>query len=465
MYEQPRWPREAVVPTLAGLAWLWCAGGFGTVGFLLALVPGVLLMGSGVSLLFWPGDDRITQFAALGALVGVLFGIPTLFTAGLGVGLVLTVFSGASFVAAGIAAIRQEPHVSGVPNPPLDLSTAAQVAVDEVLLSTMNLSRSSPWGAELERIRDEVEAAQTFFASQGWTDKPADYHRNPPPLEQVETRSGRTAGVDYEELRFESGYEPVEGEPGRDRWLAFERNRTGCARLLRARAEGRPWLVCIHGYQMGWPFTDVGAFQRVWHRHDLNVLMPVLPLHGPRKAGRRSGDGFLEGDVLNSVHAEAQAMWDMRRLLSWVRAQGAPRVGVFGLSLGGYNAALLSALDAELACVIAGIPATDFSRLIWRHGAPLEIRSVEYGGMFPDAVADVLRVVSPLELPCQVPREHRAIFAGTADRLIPADQVQDLWEHWDQPAIHWYHGAHMTFAIAPAVGRLIDGTLRGAELI
>ena len=95
----------------------------------------------------------------------------------------------------------------------------------------------------------------------------------------------------------------------------------------------------------------------------------------------------------------------------------------------------------------------------------MKIRSVEYGGMFPEAVADVLRVVSPLELPCQVPREHRAIFAGTADRLIPADQVQDLWQHWEEPAIHWYHGAHMTFAVAPAVGRLIDGTLRGAELI
>jgi hypothetical protein len=33
---------------------------------------------------------------------------------------------------------------------------------------------------------------------------------------------------------------------------------------------------------------------------------------------------------------------------------------VYGLSLGGYNAALLAAVESELAGVIAGIPAADF---------------------------------------------------------------------------------------------------------
>ncbi len=465
MYEQPRWPREAIIPALAGLAWLWCAGSFGVVGFVLALVPGVLLLGSGVSLLLWPGDDRITQFAGLGAAVGTLFALPTFFTVGVGIGAVLASFSAASFIAAGIAAIRQEPHLPGVPPPPLTLSVAAQVAVDEVLLSTMNLSRSSPWGLERERIQAEIEEGSEFFESQGWLEKPIDYHRTPPPLEDVSLRQRRAIGVDFEELRFESGYEPVEGEPGRERWLGYAPNRTAYGRILRASSPEKPWLVCVHGYQMGWPFTDIGAFRRIWQKHDLNVLMPVLPIHGPRKIGRRSGDGYLDGDVFNGVHAEAQAMWDIRRMLSWLRAEGATRIGTLGLSLGGYNASLLSTLDADLACVIAGIPATDLSRLMWRHGAPLELLSIEHGGLFQEHVNDVLRVVSPLDLECRVPHEHRAIFGGTADRLVPPDQVHDLWEHWGQPAIRWYHGSHMTFLLDPAVERLIDDTLRGAELI
>jgi dienelactone hydrolase len=217
---------------------------------------------------------------------------------------------------------------------------------------------------------------------------------------------------------------------------------------------------------MGWPFTDVGAFQRTWKKYDLNVLMPVLPLHGPRKCGRRSGDGFLDGDVMNSVHAEAQAMWDMRRLLSYLRGPvGAEKIGVYGLSLGGYNTALLASLDGDLACAIPGIPATDFSRLMWRHGAPLELLSVEHHGMDREIADDVLKVVSPLALEPRVPHEHRAIFAGTADRLVPPDQVADLWRHWGEPRIHWYHGAHVTFPLDRRVERLIGETLAGAGLV
>jgi hypothetical protein len=466
MYEQPRWPREAIVPILGGLVWLWCAASFGLVGFFFSLIPGVLLLASGTSLLFWPGDDRITQFAALGGFLGVPLALPVFFVSGFWLGALLVGFSIASFLASGLAAIRQEPHVPDVPTPTLDARTAAQVAVDELLLATMVLTRDSPWGRERERILSEAQEARTQFEAQGWLDKPEGYHRDPPPLDAVRTRSGRTLGTDYEEWRFESGYEPVPGEPCRDRWLGYRANRDAYARVLRASREDRPWLVCIHGYQMGWPFTDVGAFQRTWKKYDLNVLMPVLPLHGPRKCGRRSGDGFLDGDVMNSVHAEAQAMWDMRRLLSYLRGPvGAEKIGVYGLSLGGYNTALLASLDGDLACAIPGIPATDFSRLMWRHGAPLELLSVEHHGMDREIADDVLKVVSPLALEPRVPHEHRAIFAGTADRLVPPDQVADLWRHWGEPRIHWYHGAHVTFPLDRRVERLIGETLAGAGLV
>jgi len=467
MYEQPRWPREALVPILAGLVWLWCAASFGLVGFLFSMIPGVLLLGSGTSLLFWPGDDRITQFSALGGLLGVPLALPVFFVSGFWLGVLLVGLSAASFLAAGVAAIRQEPHVPGVPAARLDTRTAAQVAVDEVLLSTMALTRDSPWGRERERILHEAEEAQAQFAAQGWLEKPDGYHRDPPDLTEVEVSHGRTLGTDYETWCFESGYEPVPGEPARERWLGYVANRTARARVLRARGgEERPWLLCIHGYQMGWPFTDVGAFRRIWQRYDLNVVLPVLPLHGPRKMGRRSGDGFLDGDVLNSVHAEAQAMWDMRRLLSYLRGPvGASKVGAFGLSLGGYNTALLASLDGDLACAIPGIPACDFSRLMWRHGAPLELKAVEHHGMVQQIADDVLSVISPLALEPLVPKQHRAIFAGTADRLVPPDQVHDLWVHWGEPRIHWYQGAHMTFMLDPAVERLIRETFEGAGLV
>jgi hypothetical protein len=78
---------------------------------------------------------------------------------------------------------------------------------------------------------------------------------------------------------------------------------------------------------------------------------------------------------------------------------------------------------------------------------------------------EVLRVVSPLALEPRVPAERRYIFAAVADRLVPPDQVRDLWRHWGCPRIEWYQGGHMTFRAHPRVVRLIDEGLRESGLI
>ena len=157
-------------------------------------------------------------------------------------------------------------------------------------------------------------------------------------------------------------------------------------------------------------------------------------------------------------------MWDLRRMLSWVRAQDAPAVGAYGLSLGGYNVSLLASLDEALACVIAGIPASDFSRLFFRHGPALHVLEAELNGIEEEHMSEILRVVSPLHLPPKVPHDRRYIFAAVADRLVPADQVRDLWRHWDRPRIEWYQGAHLTFSAHAHVRGMLRQALRESSL-
>jgi hypothetical protein len=206
---------------------------------------------------------------------------------------------------------------------------------------------------------------------------------------------------------------------------------------------------------------DLSAFPPPWlhQRLGLNLLVPMLPLHGKRKIGRRSGDGFIVGDILDTTHALAQSIWDIRRLLSWVRVQDAPAVGAMGYSLGGYTAALLASLDDELACVISGIPATDFMSAFYRHGPVLHLRDAEESGLEEESMREVMRVVSPLALQPLVAKERRYIFAAAADRLVPPDQPRDLWRHWDRPRIEWYQGAHVTFRSHRSVVRLIREAL------
>jgi dienelactone hydrolase len=211
---------------------------------------------------------------------------------------------------------------------------------------------------------------------------------------------------------------------------------------------------------MGHARIDIGLFKRFYDQLGLNVLIPVLPLHGPRRLGWQSGSGFLGIDVIDTLHAEAQAVWDMRRLLSWIRAQNAPAVGAFGLSLGGYTTALFASVAEGLACAIPGIPLADIPRIFSRHAAPHQMRYAEHLGFDLERAEEILRVISPLVLKPKVPLEGRMIFGATADRLVTPDQVRDLWRHWEEPEIVWYNGGHVTFGSERDVWSSVDRTLR-----
>jgi hypothetical protein len=474
--ERPFWRREPLWLVAAGIVWMTWGNGEGWLSFLLAAVPGLLMLASGVSSLLWPGDPRERHFGALGAFAGVVVGLLSIAWLGLLGGLAMSALSLAAAVATGLLSMRLQDRYEEVPEPVATLRSALEVAVDDAVLAQMALSAPArALRGDGVRVAAEVQEALALFRDRGWDEKPLDYHRAPPPLERGDLRRRRTRNVGFEQLSFESEYQPHDGEPGRERWLSYRPCRTAHAWVLRhaqeTRAgdgsEPRPWLICIHGYQMGVPLLDFGAFRPEWlHRRlGLNLLLPVLPVHGPRRIRRISGDGFLAGDLLDTVHALAQTAWDLRRLAQWVRAQGATRIGVYGLSLGGYSAALLGCFQPDLACVIAGIPATDFARLSWKHGPADSLRRAEELGIGLGETRDLKKVVSPLALPPQVRREGRYVFGGTVDQLVPPDLVRDLWVQWERPKMLWYPGAHCTFGMHPPVRRFVEDALREAGLV
>ena len=440
-----RRPPELLVLLVAGTVWLGVALGGGVLTFLVAFAVGAMLLASAVAVWFAPGDPRLLQLGAFAGLLGAVFGLPLALAVGFATGLGLALLAFAAFAAAGSLAGRELETPDEVPDLAPDAGTHLEVALDEALLGTMVTTLPMPEVGDSARLVAELDEARVLFRDRGWLKDPVAYHRAPLPPEP-ELREARVRGLRYEHARFESGYQPWEEEPGRERWLSRVANRTAHAWVMRHAEPERPWLVCVHGYQMGMPLVDTAAFDagRLHRERGLNLLLPVLPLHGPRKTGRISGVGYLGGDFLDTVHAAAQAIWDLRRWVGWIRAQGGRRIGAYGLSLGGYTVSTLAAFE-PLERVVAGIPAADFARLVYAHAPADRLREEERAGLEREAVEEVLRVVSPLELEPLVPRSERAIFAGVADRLVPADQVRDLWRHWGRPEIGWYPGAHVGF--------------------
>jgi dienelactone hydrolase len=229
----------------------------------------------------------------------------------------------------------------------------------------------------------------------------------------------------------------------------------------------RPWLICIPGYRMGHPMIDFTGFPAGWFhvRRGLNVVIPVMPLHGPRKAGRRSGDGFLSGDYIDTLHLQAQAVWDVRRIVAWLRARGAGPIGLYGVSLGGYTAALVSALEDDLACVIAGMPATCYVGLARSNLPGFLLQVGERLGIPWEVVEKAARVISPLAFVPRVPAARRFLFAGAVDRLVSPRDVTALWRHWDRPRLAWYDGGHVSFRWERTVRALLHEALETSGLV
>ncbi len=148
------------------------------------------------------------------------------------------------------------------------------------------------------------------------------------------------------------------------RRVAAERNPDDAYRLEHP-GEPRPWVVCVHGFAMGDPAINFSGFGARWLHEELglNVAFSVLPLHGPRASGRMSGGEMIVADYVNAVHVFAQAVWDARRPIHWLRDdRDAEGIAVYGISLSGYTASLLAGIEEGLDCVIAGSPRGRFPR-------------------------------------------------------------------------------------------------------
>ena len=379
--------------------------------------------------------------------------------------LVLAAAKGLRYTASAARARRQGDSLApGVPVPPPSPGLAAAVALDSLIIMPMTLLSSTGSPATYRRASAELDDAVAFYGEAGWLDDPAGRHPGPATVPDGDVTVER--GVEV--LRFDSGWQPDPDEPGADRWRSFTDNATVPVRLLRHPGGPRPWLVAVHGQGMGRPGdARMLRVRRLHERLGVNVALPVLPLHGSRAAGFAPDQQFVSNLFLvNNVLGLTQSIWDVRRLLLWLReAQGAPAVGAFGLSLGSYVCSVLSTVEGSLASVVAVVPTSDLAGSL-RAATPVvpKLRAL-HADLHDERSTAVHHVVSPLARPCLVPHDRRFIIAGQADGIAAPAGAAELWRHWGEPSMLWRPRGHVTTGRSAEYDNHLEAILRSSGLV
>ena len=341
------------------------------------------------------------------------------------------------------------------PLPPLRRATLTVAAAgDELLLTCFQQLHAGVDEDDFSLTLEESRKLVDHLEARGILADPESWHR--PALPALLTESTRRiAHLSFGHATYPSPYRPDATVPGAARYAEQTRNETVHAWILR-QSHRAPWVVCVHGAGMGDPLADIIVFRATsLHAAGFNVAIPVLPHHGPRGVGRFSMAFPGEDPALN-LHGATQAIADVRALLAYIADRG-ERAVLFGLSLGGYVAAAVAALEPELAGIVVGVPVVGMAALMRTHTPARFARHARYEDFFD--VADRLDpVTSPVGLSAPS-APVRQIWAGRADRLVQPGQVELLSEHWGGSPVSWYEGGHLGFFGAPTARRCVSDTL------
>lgn len=213
----------------------------------------------------------------------------------------------------------------------------------------------------------------------------------------------------------------------------------------------RPSIILLHGWnaelQYRWLFP---FWAQLLARAGVNAFRFELPLHGARRPTEPGAiKNFLSGDLLHVMRATHQALAEIRALALWLRAQGSPTVGLWGVSLGAWLAGLAAAHQPELDLAILLTPVVRMDRAL---------RDLP----FCDAIREEVRGIDeslfhPLNLvahPARLSPKQTLIVASDLDLFASPETIHELVAAWRSECWRFQHG-HISILLASRIMRRI----------
>ena len=353
-------------------------------------------------------------------------------------------------------------------------STAGRLAerLDRAFSSSALVPRNPAAALAHEERMRALAWIELFYNRPEYLSQPDSFFPHAPKIAPERRRLRAFApGGEVVELRWRSEFEPLWSEaalqrlsdelsssgappPGalpridrrgslRDKYLAVRENQFCVARWYRHARGARACAVLLHGYMGGALALEEYMFPvRKLFAGGLDVVLTVLPFHGPRRDVRRGlrGPAFPSSDPRFTIEGFRQLVLDHRGLFDYLEHEGAGTLGVMGTSLGGYSSALLATLDARLQFALLFIPLGSIGDFVHGHGGlPGEV--AEQSELHAQ-LARAQRVVSPCARPSLVPPERVVVIAGELDRVTGLAHSRLLADHFGVP-VHTFPGAHI----------------------
>jgi pimeloyl-ACP methyl ester carboxylesterase len=327
------------------------------------------------------------------------------------------------------------------------LSTQVASRVDQVFYSTTlapprkpHERPADPEGAHRERM-ELLDALEREYGDPAYLAEPGLFFPEPGATEGRGTKvRSLDLGLDVVDLRWRSRFE-VLGKAVAERYRQHEENNVALARVFARTQERRPAVVLIHGYLGGEFAVEERVLPVEWLlERGLDVALLVLPFHGERRRRTLSKPVFPSSDPRFTIEGFRQAVMDARWLIRWFLQRGAPSVGVLGMSLGGYTAALLATVEPRLSFAAPLVPLAslaDFARDAGRLVGTPEQQALQY-----ERLERAFRVVSPLGRPPALAGDRVVVLAGEADQITPVAHARRLAEHLGA-SLELFPGGHL----------------------
>ncbi len=302
------------------------------------------------------------------------------------------------------------------------------------------------------QLRRDMQLADYYQRKADAADPAAFFKR--PDSSTVEVKSSsaglfrfRPKNGTCELLSFDSPFRTVHPQL-RESYPKQRRNMRAVAQYWRHDEGPRPTICVIHGFMADPYWLNRMFFALPWFfKQGYDILLYTLPHHGRRQARLSpfSGHGLFAGGLSHLNESMAHAVHDFRVFVDYLESRGVTKVGVTGISLGGYTSALLAAVEDRLQFAIPNVPVVSLADLVLEW-FPMNLPLKALLKLSNTSVRDarhILAVHSPLTYRPLLPKERLMVIAGAGDRLAPPKHGRLLWDHWDRPRIHWFPGNHL----------------------